>query len=584
MVSIKTQDVMGAGAPDFTLPVVGPNGLTGQTVTLSSFRDKVVLLEFMEPWCPHCQNMAPIIEQLNGQYGSDVVFISVSGPWNGATADGTAKFILSYGSTWTYVYDSSGTVFSGYGVNSTPTFYVIGTDGSIANTFTGEQSYEALAASLTSALRPNQITVATSTTATTNSPQPQTTTSSQNVTLVVPPRYEYYFGFDMNPGDTAIFSFSVSSWRGSDDVGFTIISSTGTALQAGGTVSKYSGNHTALFPGRYYLRFDNSYSIFTTKTISLSYAIIPPTVRIEEYWWNGNTITGYIRNYDTSTIYTNNAQVSLSGETVGSLEGACGQAPVGPGESCAFSIEVPNGTWTMGTPYMLKLATPSHDYYFPVVAGENSASGIQPQPNLVTFQTVSAQSMTPQSGNQTIFYADYFVRNAYEMIGVIAGGVLLIAAIAGLGAISVATSNIEKKLYEERRTRTRDQRRYVPLLIMVSLAALGIIILSIVLPSLTSFDFVSRIPYLLPGVLVLVLIASVVALLGLTTSILRGRRRNLGGLERSEVEPTISMEPRKPDQTPIQPQQVERRCRYCGAEVNPDRVTCDKCRMPAGYL
>ncbi len=139
-------------APDFSLPVVSGGGLTGQTVTLSSFRGKVVLLEFMEPWCPHCQKMAPVLENLYNQYGKgNVVFLTVAGPWQGATADDTARFIKDYGSTWSYVYDSSGSALSVYGVNATPTFIIIGRDGSIVARYEGEQSYDTLAAGLTAA-------------------------------------------------------------------------------------------------------------------------------------------------------------------------------------------------------------------------------------------------------------------------------------------------------------------------------------------------------------------------------------------------------------------------------------------------
>lgn len=139
------------GSPDFTLPVVGTNGLTGQSVTLSSLRGKVVLLEFMEPWCPHCQKMAPILESLHTQYGSSVVFVSVSGPWNGATAADTAKFIQTYGSSWTYLYDSSGTIMSSYGVTATPTFFVLGKNGSVVTNLQGEQTADTLAGALAQA-------------------------------------------------------------------------------------------------------------------------------------------------------------------------------------------------------------------------------------------------------------------------------------------------------------------------------------------------------------------------------------------------------------------------------------------------
>ena len=140
------------GAPDFTLSVVGPNGLTGQTVTLSSFRGKVVFLEFMEPWCTHCQNMASVLSSLYAKYGSEIVFISVAGPWNGASANDAANFIRNYGTSWICAYDSSGTVFSSYGVNSTPTFFIIGKDGGVASTFSGEESADTLSSAISAAL------------------------------------------------------------------------------------------------------------------------------------------------------------------------------------------------------------------------------------------------------------------------------------------------------------------------------------------------------------------------------------------------------------------------------------------------
>ena len=149
---IATTGTSQSGAPDFTLP----NVLTGQPVTLSSFRGKVVILEFMEPWCPHCQNMAPVFVNLYKEFGNKVVFLSVAGPWIGpdgkpASAADAANFINKYGTPWTYVYDSSGTVMSSeYGVTATPTTFIIGKDGSILTSYQGEVAQDSLASYLNS--------------------------------------------------------------------------------------------------------------------------------------------------------------------------------------------------------------------------------------------------------------------------------------------------------------------------------------------------------------------------------------------------------------------------------------------------
>jgi len=138
--------------PDFTLPEVGPNGLTGQSVTFSSFHGRVILLEFMESNCPHCEHMAPILSALYSQYGNNVVFISIVGPWNGVTLQDTENFIRAYGVTWTTVYDSSGIVFSNYGIQATPTFFIISRDGLVSSTFQGEQTLNTMTGAISAAM------------------------------------------------------------------------------------------------------------------------------------------------------------------------------------------------------------------------------------------------------------------------------------------------------------------------------------------------------------------------------------------------------------------------------------------------
>jgi thiol-disulfide isomerase/thioredoxin len=142
----QTSATQTGGAPDFSLPVVDQNGLTGQSVSLSQFRGKVVLLEFMTPNCPHCQTMAPALENLYRQYSRDkVVFLTVVGSWGGQSANDAARFIRDYRSSWTYVYDSSGTTFDMYGVTGTPTFFVIAKNGEIAARYIGETPADTLA-------------------------------------------------------------------------------------------------------------------------------------------------------------------------------------------------------------------------------------------------------------------------------------------------------------------------------------------------------------------------------------------------------------------------------------------------------
>ena len=145
--------VAGDIAPDFQLGVVGANGLTGETARLSSFRGKVVFLEFMESWCSGCRWVAPAVETIREDYEvKGVVFISVAGTLRGANAESTAAFIREFGTHWTYVLDSDNTVFSKYNVEATPTFFIIDKNGVIAATYKGITTSEVFTSALDAAL------------------------------------------------------------------------------------------------------------------------------------------------------------------------------------------------------------------------------------------------------------------------------------------------------------------------------------------------------------------------------------------------------------------------------------------------
>jgi thiol-disulfide isomerase/thioredoxin len=128
----------GGNAPDFELPIVSAQGITTAKMRLSSLTGKVIFLEFMVSWCKVCREMAPAVVSLQYEYESKgVVFVSVAGTQQGATAETTAEFIRSYGTDWTYLLDYDNGVFQKYAVDATPTFFVIGQDGKIVSRLSG---------------------------------------------------------------------------------------------------------------------------------------------------------------------------------------------------------------------------------------------------------------------------------------------------------------------------------------------------------------------------------------------------------------------------------------------------------------
>lgn len=157
-----TTNTQPIGRGDFTLPIVDRKGLTGNDLTLSAFRGKVIVLWFMEPWCPHCQRMATIMTKLYGQYAEKgVVFVAIAGPSRGASPNTVAGFIQKYNSNLTYVYDSTGEVFQKYEVTGVPTFFVLFGSGEISSSYVGETSYDTLARAIDLAGQPLSERVAT---------------------------------------------------------------------------------------------------------------------------------------------------------------------------------------------------------------------------------------------------------------------------------------------------------------------------------------------------------------------------------------------------------------------------------------
>jgi hypothetical protein len=96
---------------------------------------------------------------------------------------------------------------------------------------------------------------------------------ADSVTLTIKPGQAANVSVYLNPGDSVRFSFTVASWRGTDEIGFTIVSSSGPVVLNRGRVNQYTGNYTATSGGTYYLTFDNSFSTITSKTVSVNYSV-----------------------------------------------------------------------------------------------------------------------------------------------------------------------------------------------------------------------------------------------------------------------------------------------------------------------
>ena len=113
-------------APGFSLP-----DLNAQQHDLADYRGKVVVLEFMQTTCPHCNAFTSTLGQMRQRYGDRVQVISVVNPPDNQT---TVKgFITSHQISYPILFDCGQVAYSYLKAASfdIPHVYVIDQNGGI---------------------------------------------------------------------------------------------------------------------------------------------------------------------------------------------------------------------------------------------------------------------------------------------------------------------------------------------------------------------------------------------------------------------------------------------------------------------
>lgn len=114
-------------APDFTVTTA-----SGETVKLSDFRGKPVIVNFWASWCGPCKREMPDFQQAYENYGEDIDFLMVNMTDNNReTVEVAREFIEGEGYTFPVYYDTSMEAAMVYGVTSIPQTYFITADGKI---------------------------------------------------------------------------------------------------------------------------------------------------------------------------------------------------------------------------------------------------------------------------------------------------------------------------------------------------------------------------------------------------------------------------------------------------------------------
>lgn len=129
----KEAGEMPSGAP---MPSFELKDINGKSVSSSSFKGKVMVLDFWGTWCKWCVTAMPKLQELNSKYSSnkkvEVLGISCGEPEN---ADPKA-FLKEHNATYNSLVKGD-EVARSFGVQGFPTIIVVGKDGKIAHTKSG---------------------------------------------------------------------------------------------------------------------------------------------------------------------------------------------------------------------------------------------------------------------------------------------------------------------------------------------------------------------------------------------------------------------------------------------------------------
>lgn len=122
-------------APDFELKT-----MEGETVHLSDYRGKRVIVNFWATWCPPCRAEIPDLQKLYDK--KDIVILAINLTSTEKSVEKVAKFVKEFEMTFPVLKDVNSEVSTTYQVQAYPTSYMIDSNGRIQFMALGAMNYD----------------------------------------------------------------------------------------------------------------------------------------------------------------------------------------------------------------------------------------------------------------------------------------------------------------------------------------------------------------------------------------------------------------------------------------------------------
>jgi len=127
-------------APDFQM-----QDMNGNTVKLSDYFGKPIVLNFWATWCGPCQMEMPHFNEAYQLYGDEVTFLIVNlTDGSRDTVESATSFIEEQGYSFPIFFDVEYDGVYAYGINSIPTTYFLDEHGVIVDSQIGTLTYDSL--------------------------------------------------------------------------------------------------------------------------------------------------------------------------------------------------------------------------------------------------------------------------------------------------------------------------------------------------------------------------------------------------------------------------------------------------------